>query len=125
MIVTLITAGVCAFIALVLAVRCTQIRRSASIGFGDGGNDMLIARMRAHANFSEYVPLLLILIGVIEFKVGSGPSVAVAGVALILVRIAHAVGMALPVPNAPRVVGTAGTFTLLIALGVWAIVLAL
>lgn len=125
MIVTLLTAGVSGLIAFVLALRCTQVRRSAGVGMGDGGNAVLMARMRAHANFVEYVPLLLILIGLIEFKVGTGPSIAVAGVALVLVRIAHGVGMTLPAPNPWRIVGTAGTWTLLIVLSVWAVVLAL
>ena len=44
----------------VLMYRVGQIRIRKNILLGDGGNDLLLSRMRAHANFTENAPLALI-----------------------------------------------------------------
>ena len=61
---TLSAAAAAAIINIWLIVRCGQVRVSAKIVHGDGGNPLLARRMRAHANFIENTPLVLILIGV-------------------------------------------------------------
>ena len=66
MIVTLMTAGLCGLLYLWLSIRVVQVRQSAKVLLGDGGDELLLSRIRAHANFAEYVPICLILIGVIE-----------------------------------------------------------
>lgn len=125
MIATLLTAGLCGLLFFWLSLRVVQVRRSAQIGMGDGGNAGLLGRMRAQANFAEYVPLLLILMALCENAGANRLVVHFAGVALIVIRVLHAWGMALPVPNWQRIAGTAGTWTLLVAFSIWAIVLAL
>ncbi len=123
MIVTLTTAGLCGLILFVLSYRVIAVRASAKVSLGDGGDPLLLSRIRAHANFAEYVPIILVLMGVIETDVGPGPLLGVIGVALVLCRIAHAIGMNRPAPNPGRMVGVAGTFLILLALSIWALVL--
>ena len=123
MIVTLTTAGLCGLVLLILSFRVVRIRQSGRVSMGDGGDALLLSRIRAHANFSEYVPIILILMGLIEGFSGSGPAISVVGVALVLFRIAHAAGMARPAPNALRVAGTLGTFIILGVTSLWALVL--
>jgi len=128
MIITITTAGLCGLILLVLSVRVSMVRGSAKVSLGDGGDLLLLSRIRAQANFVEYVPLILILMGLIEnvtSAVDARPSLTlgVLGIALVLCRIAHAWGMGRPAPNAGRVVGTAGTFTILIVTSVWALII--
>ena len=123
MIVTLTTAGLCGLVLLILSFRVVRIRQSGKVSMGDGGDALLLSRIRAHANFSEYVPIILILMGLIEGFSGSGPAIGVVGVALVLFRIAHAAGMARPAPNPLRVAGTLGTFIILGVTSLWALVL--
>ena len=68
--VTLVTAGGAAIINFWLAMRVGAARRATGVSIGDGGDLRLIARMRAQANFVEYAPFILILIGLIEFTEG-------------------------------------------------------
>ncbi|MGK3946931.1 MAPEG family protein, partial [Streptomyces caeruleatus] len=64
---TLTADGLAALINIWLAVRCGQTRGKEKVLIGDGGNEAMIRRMRAHSNFSEFTPIVLILIGVIEY----------------------------------------------------------
>lgn len=59
--ITLTLAAACALINFWLAVRCARIRVGAKLLHGDSGNMLLARRMRAHANFIEYTPIVLIL----------------------------------------------------------------
>jgi uncharacterized membrane protein YecN with MAPEG domain len=124
MMVTLVTAGCCGLLYFVLSFRVVQMRLAHRINLGDGGNDPLLSRIRAHANFAEYVPIILILMGLIEMRTGVTEMLTSTGVLLFLLRIIHAIGMARPAPNPFRVTGAAGTWIILIGLSVWAIILA-
>ena len=132
MIITLTTAGLCGLILLVLSVRVSMGRGVAKVSLGDGGDPHLLARIRAQANFVEYVPFILILMGMIEANIAAasagtehGPNVTlgVLGIALVLCRIAHAWGMGRPAPNPGRMVGTSGTLIILIVTSVWALII--
>lgn len=59
--VTLLTACLLSLIYIVLFVRVVRARVRLRILLGDGGNPDMLARVRAHANFIECVPLILIL----------------------------------------------------------------
>ncbi|WP_347341158.1 MAPEG family protein [Sphingomonas sp. TREG-RG-20F-R18-01] len=119
MTITLVTAGAAAIINLWLAIRVGSVRTKAKILLGDGGNEVLIRRMRAHANFVEYAPFIVILIGLIELTSGSSWWLWGASAAFLVARVAHALGMdGLPVG---RMVGTILTFLLLLGLGGYAI----
>lgn len=121
--VTLITAGFCGLLYFILSVRVVQLRAAHRVSLGDGGQEALLSRIRAHANFAEYVPIILVLLGLIESREGATELLTATGVLLFLVRVAHAVGMARAAPNPFRVVGAAGTWIILIGLSVWAVVL--
>ncbi len=122
--VTTFTAAVCGLIYLVLSYRVSQTRMSSRIAMGDAGNPDLITRMRTQANFGEYVPIILILMGLIESEVGYSVLLGIISGVLILSRIAHAIGMSRPSPNPFRVGGTAGTWLSLLMLSVWGLILA-
>lgn len=55
-------AALLALIFVFLSVRTLRLRRTLQIGIGDGGNTEMLRAMRVHSNFSEYVPISLILI---------------------------------------------------------------
>jgi uncharacterized membrane protein YecN with MAPEG domain len=113
--VALATAAACALINLWLAIRVGQVRQAEKISIGDGGNERLIARMRAQLNFAEYAPFILILIGLIELAVGTHWWLWATAVAFIVARILHPIGMD-GVWKPGRMIGIALTFLILIGL---------
>ena len=127
--ITLATAGVLGLIYLVLTARVTMARRTTQTMVGDGsgkpGAEALLTAVRAHANFAEYVPLILILMGGIELAGGSHTLLVILGVLLVVGRALHPVGMALPGANPYRAGGAVLTWAVLLVAGLWALLLAL
>ena len=121
--VTLMAAGGCALIAFWLGIRTGSARRAAKVSIGDGGDMKLIARMRAQANFSEYVPFILILIALIELSVGTSTWLWIAGALLLVARVAHPLGM--DGMRGARTFGIAATFLLLVGLALYAVTIPL
>ncbi len=121
--VTLATACILSLVYLALVVRVGQGRFLHKVSLGDGGNPDMLVRMRTHANFAEYVPLILILMGLIETSNGNPIILTVIGVLLIISRILHALGMPRPAPNVQRASGAGGTMLLLAILALWGLFL--
>jgi uncharacterized membrane protein YecN with MAPEG domain len=119
--ITLVTAGAAAIINVWLAVRVGQARSSEKVSIGDGGNLRLIARMRAQANFVEYAPFVLILLGLVEYNAGSSIWLWIAAAAFLLARIAHPLGM--DGMRYGRSVGFTVTFVVMLGLAITAITL--
>jgi uncharacterized membrane protein YecN with MAPEG domain len=91
--ITALYAGLLAILMLVLAIRVVLVRRSTSIGLGDGGNDLLLTRIRIHGNAAEYVPLALLLMLILEINGGSAARLHWLGIALVVGRVAHPLGL--------------------------------
>ncbi len=106
-----------------LMIRVGQVRTSEKVSVGDGGNERVIRRMRAHANYGESLPIILILIAVIELATGSHTWLWIVGGLYMLGRIAHGIGMDGGKLGKGRMVGT--IFTLLITLGLGAYAIAI
>lgn len=119
--VTLSAAAACAFINFWLAVRISAMRRAEKISIGDGGNERLTARMRAHMNFAEYAPIVLILLALTEAARGTSIGLWVAAVAFLLARIAHPIGMDGRIPA--RAAGMAVTVATMLGLAIYAVVI--
>ncbi len=113
MTITLLYAGLLSLLFLVLSLRVVALRGHGA-SFGDGGNPVLLRRIRAHGNFSEYVPFILLMMGFLEMSHLSGLIVHMLGVTLLVARLLH--GYALSFSEEfkfGRFWGTALTFTLL------------
>jgi len=119
--ITLAVVGGAGIINFWLAVRTGLIRHETGVELGDGGNVPLIRRMRAHANFVEYAPFVLLLIALIEFSIGSPVWLWAVSSVFLIARIAHALGMD-GMPGG-RAAGTFVTFAVLLALSVYAVAL--
>jgi hypothetical protein len=111
MTVTMIAAGILGLLLVILSVRVSLVRRTGAVSLGDGGNPDLLVRIRAQANCAEYVPIGLILLFLAEQLAGAHWAIVALGALLVVARIMHPIGMAMPAPNVPRVLGTAGTWT--------------
>ncbi len=123
--VTLTAAASAAFIAIWLGIRVGQVRGSEKVSIGDGGNEKVIRRMRAHANFVENTPFVLALIAAIELAGrGSAWLPYVAGIYM-LGRIAHGLGMDDGAFGKGRMIGTLITMLTLLGLAIVAALIAL
>lgn len=113
--VTSIYASLLALLFVGLSVRTLSIRRRLRVAVGDAGNVELLRAARVHANFAEYVPLSILLLGLCEAR-GAGPVVLhVAFASLLAGRIAHAYGVSrVREPFGFRVFGVAVTLSVLI-----------
>ena len=91
--ITPIYLALLALLFIVLSFKTINVRKKLQIGVGSGDSPELLRAMRVHANFSEYVPITLLLILSVELL--NGPSVLVhaLGVALLLGRLLHAYGV--------------------------------
>jgi uncharacterized protein len=94
-------AALLALVYLGLSGWVVASRVSGNVLFGDGGDDTMLKRVRSHANFSEYVPLALILVGLLEAGGAAHGLVQGLLLALLVGRILHPIGMFAP-PNSPR-----------------------
>ncbi|MDQ4087004.1 MAG: MAPEG family protein [Pseudomonadota bacterium] len=122
--ITLTFAGAAAILHIWLSIRVSRLRRPLKIGVGDGGNEVLARRMRAHGNFAENVPIFLVLLGFLELATGGNLWLWGAAILFILARIAHAFGMDRPGANPLRVAGISLSWAILLGLGVYAILVA-
>lgn len=114
--ITALYAGLLAPLFVLLSIRVIAVRRSGRVAVGDGGNRLLLRRMRVHANFAEYVPLALVLMALAEATATPAWLIHPMGVALLAGRIVHAIGMSRePERFRFRVAGMALTFTVLLA----------
>lgn len=122
---TLSLAAAAGVINFWLAVRISRSRLASKVWHGDGGNPLLLQRMRAQANFVEYTPFVLILIALIELSGKGGTWLAIIGALYMLGRVAHAFGMDSAAPAALRGIGAVLTFAILLGLSVMAVLIAL
>ena len=88
MVVTPLYAGLLALFFLVLSWRVIQFRQRG-ISLGDGGDPRMLRLIRGHANFAEYVPLILLLMGFLESGHASIYILHALGIALLVARLLH------------------------------------
>lgn len=119
MMVTPLYAGLLALWYLVLSIRVIQYRGTAKINLGDGGDVGMLRRIRAHANFAEYVPLLLLMIGYLEVSHFSIYVLHVLGASLLVARLLHGIAFSFTQKWGPgRTLGAGITLLLLLITGV-------
>lgn len=106
-------------LGVVLALRVIVVRRAEKIGLGDGENRTLTRRIRAHGNFSEYAPLLMIAVLALPLLGAKEWLVHLVGGMGLLGRVLHGIGLTQTGgASLPRVGGMLLTlFALLIGAG--------
>jgi uncharacterized membrane protein YecN with MAPEG domain len=119
--ITLTMTGAATLLNMWIARRVGQVRIAHKVSVGDGGNEALARRMRAHANFVEYTPFFLILLALIELARGSELWLWGVGALYILGRILHVFGM--EGKTRLRTIGILVTMLVLLGLAVYALVI--
>jgi len=113
-----ISASLLVFLYLSLSVLVIVQRYTIRCSLNTCGDPTLAARMRAHANFSEYTPITLILMGIaIALRM---PSIflAVLGGCFVIARYIHAFALFNSNFNARRW-GMIGTFLPMLVLAIY------
>ncbi|MGH8538978.1 MAG: MAPEG family protein [Stenotrophobium sp.] len=117
MIVTPLYTGLLALWFFVLSYRVVQLRGHGA-SLGDGGDPVMLRRIRGHGNFSEYVPLILLMIGLLELSHYPAYLLHALGITLLVARILHGVSLSFTEKwKFGRFYGTLLTFILLLAAG--------
>lgn len=91
--ISLTIAAGAALLNIWLSVRVGRVRTKEKIFVGDGGNELVTRRMRAHSNYVENTAFVLILLALVELGVGSSLYLWSAGALYLVGRILHALGM--------------------------------
>lgn len=111
-----VCAGLLGLLAVALTAAVGRLRTSKKIFLGDGGDKEMLAAIRAHGNFMEFVPLCLVLIYVVSDFYGFWPT-AILSLALLVGRLLHAGGMLGFIPLG-RMLGAVTTTVLLAAVSI-------
>ena len=114
MFVTPLYAGLLTLWFVVLSVRVVNLRRRG-MGFGDNGDVGVIRIIRGQANFAEYVPLALLLMGLLEIGHQSIYLLHALGVMLVVARLLHGFALSFGFQaRTGRIAGAALTFIVLL-----------
>jgi uncharacterized membrane protein YecN with MAPEG domain len=109
-----VCAGLLGLLVVALTLQVGRVRHQKRISLGDGGDPEMIAAIRAHGNFMEFTPLLLLLIFMGSDLHGYRVT-AILSVVLVVVRVLHAGGMLGLIPKG-RLLGAVGTTLLLLVI---------
>ena len=123
--ITALYAGLLSLVFLGLTLQVARARGRSKVSFGTGGDRMLERAVRAHANYSEFVPLALVLLALAEALGMSGWALHLLGLLLVAARVAHGIGISRE-PDIAALRGLGAGLTLLVILlaGVSLLVLA-
>ncbi len=120
--ITAFYAAILALIFLTLSLYVISGRFRHQVALGDGGIDNMQKRIRAHANFAEYVPFALILMILAEMQNAPLWLAHAAGIVLVIGRLAHIGGILHPrTLNLWRPAGVILTLCVILYGAVWSL----
>lgn len=115
--VTALYASLLALLLVVLSLRVVRARGTERVSLGSGGSVTLERRIRAQANFAEYVPTALILLGLLEFASAAPLVLHGLGLMILTGRLLHGYALSFTGGNMPARVGGTGLTFAAIGLG--------
>ena len=83
------------FIFIALSINAAFTRRKSGLAVGEGDNETLLRAVRAHGNFTEFTPMFLISLIVVDQLSKNCDYVGILGLLFIIGRISHALSMVL------------------------------
>ena len=118
--ITVLFIGLFAIIQVPLTIMVGYRRAQTGIQFFDGGDQTLLRRMRAHGNFTETVPIVLLAMAAAEITGISHWALWIGGLSLLVGRIMHAAILITKGWGNPRALGMLLTFLPMVGFGAWA-----
>ena len=120
--ITALYAGLLGLMSVVIGFAVGRYRGPDGVSIGDGGRPEILVGMRRHANFVEWTPMAVILIGLLEMNRVDDTTLHAMGAVLVVARAAHAFGMQADGSNQIfRAIGAIGTVLLTVVASIWAI----
>lgn len=114
--VTTLYAALQGLISIALQMQVGRQRLATGVSLMDGGNHDLAVAIRRHANWTEHVPLVLVLMALIELNGAGAAWLHALGATLLVARIVHPFGLKWDVSQVPaRLVGALGTLVVTLA----------
>jgi uncharacterized membrane protein YecN with MAPEG domain len=91
--ITAFYGGMLGILFCYLSVLVIRVRLNQNISIGDGDNKQLQQLIRAQGNFSEYAPIILLLLFIAEVNSSQPLILHCVGAALLAGRFLHAFGL--------------------------------
>ena len=108
--ITALYAALQGILVIALEAPIGRLRSSTNVSIYDGGNPALAGAIRRHANWTEHVPFILLLLALLELNGASPGLLHGLGAGLLVARIAHPFGLDPAKMRHPlRLVGAVGT----------------
>lgn len=123
--ISLITASVLGLMLVWLSARAIAARVKGNALIGDQGDTNLLFAIRTHGNFTEYAPLFLILLGLLELTLANQTLLIGLSAVFILSRLLHVFGMGAEANLKLRQAGMVGTFTCLVVASLYGVYIVL
>ncbi len=86
-------AALLALLIVWLSIRVIKLRRTKKVRLGDGGEPELQTAIRAQGNATEYIPISLILLVLLELNEAHSVLLHSGGIAVLVGRLVHARGL--------------------------------
>ena len=87
--ITLVFAAIFGFLHVIFTLRVGNYRFKSKISLGDDGDRELLKRIRAHGNFTENVPIALLLILLNDLDGAEDSTLMLMGSILLIARLTH------------------------------------
>ncbi|HHX8262107.1 TPA: MAPEG family protein [Vibrio diabolicus] len=113
--ITALYASILAILIIWLAVQVIKQRRLNQVAYADGGVEALQIARSAQSNATEYIPITLILMVLLEFNSAYPTWIHLTGIIFVIGRIIHARGI-LKEDLKRRVRGMQVTFLVILSL---------
>jgi uncharacterized membrane protein YecN with MAPEG domain len=119
--ITALAAAALALLLVALAFNTIRMRMKHGASYGDAGQHDLTAAIRAHGNLTEYAPIGLILIGLLELGGANRTALAMVATCFVIARLLNAIGLYNPPgpPRPARSIGIIATLAILLGLALW------
>lgn len=117
--ITTVFIGLLAIAQIPLTVMVGHYRLKSGIHFLDGGDKTLLRRMRAHGNFTETVPIVLLAMAASELGGLAASFLWLGGASLIVGRFMHATTIIRVGWGNARAAGMILTFLPMLGFGLW------
>jgi uncharacterized protein len=119
--ITILFIGIFVLIQIPLTVMVGYRRVQTNIQFMDGGDQTLLRRMRAHANYTETVPIALLAMAAAEVAQAPQWLLWAGGFSLLAGRLMHAATLIIKGWGLPRAIGMILTFFTMATFGGWCV----
>ena len=123
--ITLTTASILGLMLIWLSARVIAARVKTAALIGDQQNTDLLFSIRTQANFTEYAPLFIVLLAVLEASGANSTTLVVVAAAFIVSRLLHVFGMGNDANLKLRQIGMVGTFTCLLVVSCYGLFITL